>query len=220
MTALSGAPTASGAVAGWLRGRILDGSLRPGERIRQEEVADRLGASRIPVREALHMLHAEGLVDLKSNSGAWVATMDLHECDSVYRIRERIETLALAESVPHLTDADIDEMADVQDQIERADGGVETFLTLDREFHRIGYRGCRVAQLTQMVDRLWNSTQHYRRAFTAIDNPGRAAIVNAEHRLILDAVTRRDTVDCERYLGGHIRRTRTELSIRPELFDQ
>ena len=58
-----------------------------------------------------------------------------------------------------------------------------------------------------MVTRLWNSTQHYRRAFVALRGPGRMWVVNAEHRLILDAIERRDPTDAERYLSGHIRRT-------------
>ena len=69
-----------------------------------------------------------------------------------------------------------------------------------------------------MTTRLWNSTQHYRRAFMLLAAPGRADMVNAEHRLVLDAVRRRDVQDGERYLAGHIRRTRVELTQHPELF--
>ena len=66
--------------------------------------------------------------------------------------------------------------------------------------------------------RLWNSTQHYRRAFMMLAGNDRMTVVNAEHRLILDAVRRRDPEDAERYLTGHIRRTRVELTSHPELF--
>ena len=69
-----------------------------------------------------------------------------------------------------------------------------------------------------MVTRLWNSTQHYRRAFVALSGPGRMWVVNAEHRLILDAIDRRDPVDAERHLSGHIRRTRIELGRHPDVF--
>ena len=69
-----------------------------------------------------------------------------------------------------------------------------------------------------MVTRLWNSTQHYRRAFVALSGPDRMWVVNAEHRLLLDAIERRDAVDAERFLAGHIRRTRIELGRHPEVF--
>ena len=66
--------------------------------------------------------------------------------------------------------------------------------------------------------RLWNTTQHYRRAFMQLSGPGRMWVVNAEHRLLLDAVQRRDEVDAGRFLAGHIRRTRIELSHHPAVF--
>ena len=69
-----------------------------------------------------------------------------------------------------------------------------------------------------MVTRLWNSTQHYRRAFVGLSGPDRRWVVNAEHRLLLDAIARRDAVDAERCLSGHIRRTRVELAQHPEIF--
>ena len=65
------------------------------------------------------------------------------------------------------------------------------------------------------MTRLWNATQHYRRAFMHVSGADRRWIVNAEHGLILDAVQRRDAVDAERYLSGHIRRTRIELGSPP-----
>ncbi|HTR91524.1 MAG TPA: GntR family transcriptional regulator [Trebonia sp.] len=97
---------ASSRIADALRTAILDGSYRPGERIRQEEVAARSGASRMPVREALRVLQAEGLVILVANSGAWVAKLTLAECAELYQIRERLEPLLLRASLPSL-DADL-----------------------------------------------------------------------------------------------------------------
>jgi len=88
-----------------IKNLILSGDLAPGSRIRQEELALRFGTSRIPVREALRYLESEGLVTLKANSGAWVARLDLADCIEVYKIRERIEPLAISESVLHLQTA-------------------------------------------------------------------------------------------------------------------
>jgi DNA-binding GntR family transcriptional regulator len=209
---------ASQRIADQLRAAILGGEIGPGERVRQEEVAQRLGASRLPVREALRMLAAEGLIEHESNKGARVPRLRAHEVDVMYRMRERLEPLAIAESIPQLTDADLRHLADLQARIE-TDTEVSRFLELDREFHLLTYRGCRIDQLTAMVTRLWNSTQHYRRAFVKLSGPSRRWVINAEHRLLLDAVQRRDTVDAEHYLGGHIRRTRVELARHPEVFE-
>jgi DNA-binding GntR family transcriptional regulator len=207
----------SARVASYLREAILGGRLRPGDRIRQEEVAERLGASRLPVREALRMLEAEGLTELEPHKGARVPRLTRHEVEVIYQMRERLEPLALAESLPRLTAADHERLGRLQQRIEENDD-LEKFLDLDRDFHLLTYRGCPVEPLNSAVARLWNSTQHYRRSYVMLGGADRMWLVHAEHRLILDAVVRRDVTDGERYLQGHIRRTRIELSHHPEVF--
>jgi DNA-binding GntR family transcriptional regulator len=208
----------SARVADHLRDTILAGALAPGQRIKQEEVAARFGTSRLPVREALRILEAEGLVEHERNKGARVPRLSMHEVDVLYRMRERLEPLALLESMPGLDDAALQRLDDVQSRIE-ANTEVAGFLALDREFHLLSYSGCRIAPLTATVTRLWNSTQHYRRAFMQLSGPGRAWVVNAEHRLLLDALRRGDGADAELHLSGHIRRTRVELARHPEVYD-
>jgi len=207
----------SARVADHLRDAILAGTIGPGERIRQEDVAERFGASRLPVREALRILEAEGLVGHERNKGARVPRLDMHEVDVIYRMRERLEPLALLESMPGLDTTALRRLEEVQTRIE-ANSDVDEFLALDREFHLLSYSACRITPLTGTVTRLWNSTQHYRRAFMQMGGPGRAWVVNAEHRLLLDAINRRDAEDAEQHLAGHIRRTRVELSHHPEVF--
>ncbi|MFF9072551.1 GntR family transcriptional regulator [Streptomyces sp. NPDC014735] len=215
----SAAAVASQRVADHLRAAILSGELRPGARIMQEQVAAQLGASRLPVREALRILAAEGLTVVKSNSGAWVSRMDMAECEGVYKIRERLEPLALSESIPNLSAEQVTELEVIARQIELTTD-VDRFLALDRELHLLTYAGCRVAQITDMVDRFWNTTQHYRRAFTRLAGDSGWELIHAEHRLIIEAIKRRDTVDAERFLTGHLRRTRLELAQHPELFNE
>ena len=213
----AGVGAATDRVADSLRAAILRGEIAPGTWIRQEEVADRLGSSRLPVREALRILDAEGLVEHERHRGARVPLLSAHEVDVIYRMREQLEQLAIAESIPFLTEADVVRLEEIQREIE--DGGdVGAFLDLDRRFHLRSYAGCAIEQLTGTVTRLWNSTAHYRRAFVTLGGPGRRWVINAEHRLLLDAISRRDVVDAERFLAGHIRRTRIELRRHPEIF--
>ncbi len=163
------------------------------------------------------MLEAEGLLESDPNKGARVPVLDMREADVIYQMRERLEPLALTQSIPHLTHEDILRLGDLQNLIETNDD-VGRFVDLDRQFHLLSYTGCQTEQLSSMVTRLWNSTQHYRRAFVSLGGPGRMWVVNAEHRLLLDAIERRDTADGERYLSGHIRRTRVALDRHPEVF--
>ena len=218
-TPVAASTATSERVAAYLRTQILNGAITPGQRIRQEQVAGRLGASRLPVREALRMLETEGLIENESNKGARVPRLDKHGLDVIYQMRERLEPLALAVSMPQLTETDLRQLARIQDEIESRHD-VARFLDLDREFHLLSYSGCHVDQLSSMVMRMWNSTQHYRRAFVSFSGPGRMWVINAEHRLLLDAVERGDVPDAERYLTGHIRRTRIELARHPDLFSE
>jgi len=213
----AGVGAATDRVADSLRAAILRGEIAPGTWIRQEEVADRLGSSRLPVREALRILDAEGLVEHERHRGARVPLLSAHEVDVIYRMREQLEQLAIAESIPFLTEADVVRLEEIQREIEDGDD-VVAFLDLDRRFHLRSYAGCAIEQLTGTVTRLWNSTAHYRRAFVTLGGPDRRWVINAEHRLLLDAISRRDVVDAERFLAGHIRRTRIELRRHPEIF--
>ncbi|MEJ8661025.1 MULTISPECIES: GntR family transcriptional regulator [Streptomyces] len=204
-------------IAGILRDEILAGDLSPGTWLRQDELAARLGASRIPVREALRILESEGLTESFPNRGARIPVLSLDDVNTYYRMRERLEPLTLTESLSRLTDDHLTRLERIQEEIE-SQSDVNRFLLLDRDFHMTTYSGCPSGHLLATTERLWNATQHYRRAFMVLADPDRATIVNAEHRLILDAVRRRDPEDCERYLAGHIRRTRVELTAHPELF--
>jgi DNA-binding GntR family transcriptional regulator len=136
----------------------------------------------------------------------------------IYQMRERLEPLALGLSVERLDHDQQRQMSVIQDEIEETGDDIIRFLDLDRRFHLLSYTGCPSAELLGSVTRLWNSTQHYRRALMLMGGRERLWLVNAEHRLLIDAIARRDVPDCERYLTGHIRRTRIELEKHPELF--
>jgi len=205
-------------IAAELREQILAGEHAPGARIRQEDLADRHGASRLPVREALRMLEAEGLLTLVANTGAWVTRLTLADCEELYRIRERIEPLLLSYSVPALDAAAVARLADLADEMESA-ADVEEFLALDREFHLGSYAAADTAVLGELVLGLWNRTQHYRRAFTRVFRSGGERDVHHDHHLLVAAIRRGDVEEAERIQSAHIRRTRLELARHPEIFD-
>jgi DNA-binding GntR family transcriptional regulator len=200
-TSTARSSVASQRIAEELRERILSGQLAPGARIKQDELAEELQTSRLPVREALRILESRGLVTLRSNQGAWVASMDLRQCELSYQMRERLEPLLLAES------------AHIENTHE-----VEQFLILDRQLHWTMYRHHDAAELATIVARLWDTTQHYRRAFTSMTMAERKWIISAEHRLLIEALRDCDIKSAAHILELHVRRTRTELGRHPELF--
>lgn len=215
----TGVHGATGArIAATLRDAILVGEYAPGERIRQDELAERHGASRLPVREALRMLEAEGLVTLVANTGAWVSTLSAGECQELYLVRERLEPLLLRMNLPLTTDEEIARLQSVADRMERSTD-VEEFLALDREFHLSGIDHADTTVLTDLVKSLWNRTQHYRRAATRLFWSEGDRSVHHDHQLIVHALGRRDAEEAETVLTQHIRRSRLELARHPEVFE-
>ena len=219
---------ASDRIADTLRAAILDGSYLPGTRIRQEDVAARSGASRIPVREAFRLLASEGLVTLVANTGAWVTRLSLDECVETYLIRERLEPLLLRASLPNLDEAAIGHLGELTEAMAATGTSVAEFLRLDREFHLSSYAGAPPGETSQIIGRMWNTTQHYRREFTKLAAGAGAKlaagagagmdVTHLEHRLLVDCIGRRDADDAERVLVTHIRRTRLALEQHPEIF--
>lgn len=212
-------------VARHLRSAILDGSLRPGERIRQEAVAEALGTSRIPVREALRQLESEGLVSLVAYSGARVAKVDFDEYQEIYLIREWLEPLAIRESLPHLTAEQLADLRDLACRIEQTSDPVE-WLHLDRRFHLLSYSAAPQLRLLRMIEEFWNSTQQYRRVYyqrvseQLLHAPDIVPMTHLDHRMLLDAILRKDSDTAQSALGTHIRRSRLELAAHREVFDQ
>ena len=204
-------------IADALRASILSGELSPGERIRQGEIAEQFGASRIPVREALRILVTDGIVNMVSNSGAWVSSLTQAECSEHYQIRERLEPLLLRYSLPNLAPEAFEKMVALV-ALMKATTDMEVFMRLDREFHWLSYSGASTNTLSGMIERLWNTTQPYRRVFMQIVRVGGIEVTHLEHELLLDAIRRQDSEDAERILNGHIRRTRIELDRHPEVF--
>jgi len=205
-------------IANSLKEEILSGKFPPGVRIRQEDIAEQFGASRSPVREALRILEAEGLINLVAHTGAWISHLSLAECEEMYQLRERIEPLLLRLSIAHISDETISKLQELATDME-ATSDVEKFLKLDREFHLLSYSGAETVLVGEMVNRLWNTTQHYRRAYSQMMAASSFKPAHYEHHLLLAALKKRDADDAERILFGHIRRTRLELAQHPDVFN-
>jgi len=208
---------ASQRIADELRARILSGALSPGTRIRQEQIAEEFGVSRLPIREALRILESHGLVTLVASTGAWVSSMNLAECQETYLIRERLEPLALGQAIDRISAPTIDRLSDLATRMENCTA-VEDFVDLDREFHLLSFQDAGMQTLLEMVERLWNTTQHYRRAYVQLIGPEGLEETHLEHHLLVATIRRRDVRSAEELLGMHIRKTRMALLGHPEIF--
>ncbi|MFJ1754318.1 GntR family transcriptional regulator [Kitasatospora sp. NPDC088134] len=179
-----------------LRELILDGHYPPGARLGEVEVAEVLGVSRTPVREAFRALTADGLLSA-AGRGVQVVRLDGAELAHVYRVRAALEALtaelaAERQRAGRLAPAELAELAALADRTHRATAGGEftAAVRLNRAFHR------RVAELAanpvalHSLDRLWDQIQVSTRR--TLGPPGRTALVDAQHRDLLAAVTAGD----------------------------
>lgn len=207
-------------VASTIREWIFEHRLKPNEPIRQERIAQELGTSRIPVREALRRLESEGLVVIRPYSGARVAMLDLAECEEIYKIRERLEPLALSESIPQLTEEQRQTTERLLLDLEAKRGRGAEWLEADRAFHLATYAGIASPRLLRMIVGYWNTTQHYRRLLLSTFSEHDYRTAESEHELIVDAVLTSNVRFGEEVLRMHIERSRARLSERAALFDR
>lgn len=158
------------AVADRIREMILNGQLKPGDRLQQDKLADLLGVSTMPVREALRRLQAEGLVIFYPRRGATVAKFSFAEFEEIYRIREELEILAcrwVAEDFSRLPTV---HLRQVLVQIEEAEAQLDVLrrLQLVREFFFTIFETSKKPYLVRQLSTLWDLSQQYRRSFSAI----------------------------------------------------
>lgn len=204
---------ASQRVADILADRIMSGQLKPGDRIKQDELAVELNMSRIPVRDALRILESRGLVTIRANASARVRSLTVRDMGISYEIREKLEPMLLADSLPNLTKADIQDLAAAKDRLDAA-GNIDDYMPLSRAFHWTSFRGHRAPLLAEIVERLWDTTQSYRRAYArlSLEDPERLGTMRAERDLLFGAIARRELDLAPRILAMHIRRTHMALA--------
>jgi DNA-binding GntR family transcriptional regulator len=205
-------------IADGLRQDILEWRLAPGARIRQEAVARRYRASRLPVRQALLRLEMEGLVTFTSHVGARVATLTVADLDELYRLREQLEPLAVAESTPLLSRDQLAELGALEREMRQVGGADRLrWIGLDRRFHQLSTAAAPLPRLRATIAELWNAVQPYRPVYTAL--PDTLDAVQREHQELLEAIRRRDHELAGRIVERHIRRTRLEVLHRPGLLE-
>lgn len=147
-----------------LRERILSGQLPLGSKIDQEGLAPELGVSRIPIRESLRKLEAEGLVRIYPHRGAFVAELSPSEVEEVYLIRGALEELATVLAVPNLTSETLASLARIIEESRTAANTVdfEKLIELNRRFHITIYEAAQRPLLLEQIASWWDRTNFYR----------------------------------------------------------
>lgn len=191
-------------VARVLRMKIFEGELVPGEALRERSLAEQLGVSRTPVREALFTLHSEGLVEMLPNRGATVRTMTARDVEQIYSLRAVLESHAAHEAATARTSTDLSTLLDAHTRLERHHlGGSSSDQALaDLAFHLAisDATGSRLLQTIMGQVLAFTVSVRSRYAYP----PDRAAVALEQHRGILDAIRAQDGPLAERLMREHV----------------
>jgi DNA-binding GntR family transcriptional regulator len=186
-----------------LRADIDGGAIPPGAALRQEELARRFGVSRIPVRDALLRLGAEGRVVVQPNRGAYVSSLSAPEVGEIYDLRVLLEGDALERAVPRIT---VSDWARIEGARAALAGGARgpDWIALDRAFHLALYVPAGRPRQLAMIEHLRGTVDRYAIAYAAL--PSRTREWLADHEAILASCRRRDAPGARRLLVDHLRR--------------
>ena len=189
-----------------LRKAILKGELQPGERLMEIGLANRLGVSRTPVREAIRMLEHEGLVVMKPRRGAQVAKITEQELNDVLEVRKSLEMLAASKACERMTEEDMKAMRDAGAEFKKLasdpDCDLTTLTEADVAFHDTIYSGTQNRRLIQILANL--REQMYRFRFEYLKDSSIRETLVAEHEEIMNAVANRDSELAAGMIGEHI----------------
>lgn len=192
-----------------VRRAILRGSIQPGTRLTQGQLADQLELSTTPVREALRRLASEGLVRIDHHRGAIVRAHDKAELAEIYELRLLLEPLAIRKAAERITDDELDEAEALWEQM-NDHSDIDAWSECNRHFHAIFARAAQSPTLNQVLRGLRDSSAPYVR-WSLVLNPGFSEHANEEHRELLDAVRARDGERAAAIEANHLRATLSEI---------
>ena len=189
-----------------IREAIIAGELKPGERLMEVQLAEKMGVSRTPVREAIRKLELEGLVDMIPRKGAHVAELSVKDIMDVLEVRASLDGLATSLSAIRITDDEIKELKHIYTQFahyvekENLQGSIKK----DVEFHDIIYRSSRNDKLIQISNNLREQVHRFRVIYLKGYSSPKAII--KEHEDIIEAIAGRNPELAQKYAQEHIKK--------------
>lgn len=170
---------------------IFDGTLAKGQRIVLKKVADELGVSEMPVREALKMLEAQGLVESVPYRGAWVRELSPEDIEELYMLRELLESKAAEVAVMRMTPEELAHLEHLAQVVEESiDAGDSLwYFQANQEFHFAFYSASKLRHVCEHIRSIWRSLAYYRLVHST---PFMIEYAREEHEQYLDAARRRD----------------------------
>ncbi len=195
-----------------LREKILSGEIKAGQPLRQAALAEELNVSRIPVREALLQLEAEGLVSFEPHKGASATELNASQVDELFELRAMLEGDLLAASIPNLSEEDLEHATQLLGKLDKALGkenAANTWSELNSDYHNCLYSGAPRPQTQDLVNTLNKNADRYIRMHLLW--AGGISKAESEHNEILRLCKARDIEGAVAILKQHILGSRDEI---------
>ena len=199
-----------------LRERILKGVYKPGERLMEIHLADQLGVSRTPIREAIRMLELEGLVKMVPRKGAQVAKISKEDLQDVLEVRKALDTLSVKLACERITEDEIKLLNNAEREFEKAlaSKDVREIAEADVAFHDVIHSATKNGRLKSMISNLAERIYRYRFEYIKQQSDGGKALM-LEHREIMRCIESRDVESAVKATEIHI--DNQEISISEQL---
>lgn len=186
-----------------LKENILNGNLQPGSRLVIKKIAQELGVSEIPVREAIRMLESQGLVIITPHAGAEVASFNVEDIEEIFNIRGLLEGYAARTALPNITKEIIDDLnkciEDMRQCVKKGDAAA--FGVLNRDFHRKIYALSPYKRLYRMLFELWDGAERTRAVFSFAKSRPQESL--KEHEEIVKMLIEGDGEKVEQVVRKH-----------------
>lgn len=196
-----------------LKMQILKGSIIPGTRMMEVELAEEMGVSRTPIREAIRKLEKEGLVTIEPRRGAYASMISTEDMVEILEVRQDLEGLAAYFAADRMTDAQMEQLRQVSASYDEAVkcGNMEDMIRHDTRFHHIIVESCRNKILVQMIEQLQELVLRFR--YIYYDDFRRAENMYDEHEAIIGAIESGNPAEARYAADIHIERLK-ELVIK------
>ena len=187
-----------------IRGAILSGTIKPGERLMEVQMAEKLGVSRTPIREAIRKLELEGLVNMVPRKGVYVADLSIKDITDVLEIRSALEGLAASLASTRVTAEDIKEIEKAVEEFNEAIKGedFELIVEKDLKFHDSIFKASGNEKLVVLTNNLREQIQRFR--VMILKNSSGLKDLSVEHREIADAISSKDADKAQELATRHI----------------
>jgi len=193
-----------------LRAAIIDGTFSSGEPLRQDQIARDYGISKIPVREALVQLEADGFVEMFSGRGAFVARLSASQAEEIYLMRLALEPVLLERAIPLTAETDWLRAGGILAALQANELPFRQWHALDYEFHTALYGQANLPTMKKLVSNLHSNLARYYRLYETLGADFRTE-GDAEHLTILEACRANDTATAVSTLKGHLTRSSQRL---------